>query len=82
MSPDVSQGRMFQREELQMQRPPGKAREPGEEWSQEESERYGQVGKERVGVLGCWNDCHHGVPYSRCTWSGLLLQSRTAADEG
>ena len=53
MSPDVSQGRMFQREELQMQRPPGKAREPGEEWSQEESERYGQVGKERVGVLGC-----------------------------
>lgn len=45
---------MFQREELQMQRPPGTAREPGEEWSQEESERYGQVGKERVGVVGCW----------------------------
>ncbi|KAM9049830.1 leucine-rich repeat-containing protein 63 [Megaptera novaeangliae] len=28
------------------------------------------------------NDCHHGVPYSRCTWSGLLLQPGTAAGQG
>lgn len=27
------------------------------------------------------NDCHHGVPYSRCTWSGLLLQPGTAAGQ-
>lgn len=31
MSPDVSEGRMFQIEEQQMQRPPGKAGEAGEE---------------------------------------------------
>lgn len=24
------------------------------------------------------NDCHRGVPYSRCTWSGLLRQPHTA----
>lgn len=28
------------------------------------------------------NDCHRGVPYSRCTWSGLLRQPHTAAERG
>lgn len=72
MSPDVSEGRMFQIEEQQMQRPPGKAGEAGEEQSWEKSERYGQIGKGGAGEAGLRGCCR----------TGAFIQSRMGSIAG